>query len=173
MTPLPLSEGVLCLFVVFLAHQSITTYLSGVRNLVIANDDTPVDRDQMPCLQLVLRGVACSLSPQGGTHPRLPITGVIMHWLVEIWSGDDFESRQMLAATCVGYFGFMRAGKFTAVGTAPPSILLSEVAINSRLAPTAVRLRLCRAKTDPFGRGVGTAVYPLMRYLAVCPPGDG
>ena len=65
----------------------------------------------------------------------------------------------------------------------PPSIIVSEVAINSRLAPTAVRLRLRRAKTDPFGRGVeiylgvsGTAVCPvaaLMRYLAVRPPGDG
>ena len=151
-----------------------------MRNLAIANGDTPVDRDQMPCLQLVLRGVTCSPSPQGGTHPRLSITGVITHWLVEVWSGDDFESRQMLAATSVGYFGFMRAGKFTAVGMAPPSILLSEVAINSRLAPTAVHLRLRRAKTDPFCRGVeiflDTAVYPvtaLMRYLAVHPPRDG
>ena len=87
----------------------------------------------------------------------------------------------MFAATCVGYF--MRAGEFTAVGTAPPSILLSEVAINSRSALTAVHLQLCRAKTDPFGRGVeiflgvsGTAVCPftaLMRYLAVRPPRDG
>ena len=89
----------------------------------------------------------------------------------------------MWAATCVGYFGFMRAGKFTAVGTAPPGILLSQVAINSRSAPTAVHLRLRRAKTDPFGRGVeiflgvsGTTVCPvsaLTRYLVVRPPGDG
>ena len=166
-----------------LAHQSITAYLSGVRNLAIANGDTPVDRDQMPGLQLVLRGVARSPSPQSGTRPRLPITGVIMHRLVGVWSGDSFESRLMWAATCVGYFGFMRAGEFTAVGIALPGILLSEVAINSRSAPTAVRLRLRRAKTDPFGRGVeiflgvsGTAVYPvsaLMRYLAVRQAGDG
>ena len=57
------------------------------------------------------------------------------------------------------------------------------MAINSRSAPTAVRLRLRRAKTDPLGSGVeiflgasGTAVCPvsaLMRYLAVRPPGDG
>ena len=77
----------------------------------------------------------------------------------------------------------MRVGEFTAVGLAPPSIIVSEVAINSRSAPTAVRLRLRRAKTDPFGRGIeiylgvsGTAVCPvaaLMRYLAVRPPGDG
>ena len=88
----------------------------------------------------------------------------------------------MWPATCVGYFGFMRAGEFTAVNTATPGILLSEVAINSRSPPTAVCSRFRRAKTDPFGRGVeiflgasGTAVCSvsaLMRYLAVCPPGD-
>ena len=53
-----------------LAHQSITAYLSGVRNLAIANGDTPVDRDKMPRLRLALRGVAHSPSPQGGTRPR-------------------------------------------------------------------------------------------------------
>ena len=89
----------------------------------------------------------------------------------------------MCAATCVGYFGFMKVGEFTAIGTAPPSILVSEVAINSRSAPTAVRLWFRRAKTHPIGRGVeiylgvsGTAVCPvpaLMRYLAVHLPGDG
>ena len=59
---------------------------------------------------------------------------------------------------------------------------MSEVAINSRSAPTAVRLQLRRAKTDPFGRGVkyflgvsGTvvcSVAALIRYLTVCSPWD-
>ena len=79
-------------------------YLLGVRNLAIANGDTPVDRDQMPRLQLVLQGVARSPSHQCGTHPHLPITGAIMHQLLGVWSGDDFESRLLWAATCVGYF---------------------------------------------------------------------
>ena len=159
-----------------LAHQSIMAYLSGVRNLAIANGDTSVDRDQMPCLQLVLRGVARSPSHQGGTCPRLPITGAIMHQLLGVWSGDGFESWLMWAATCVGYFGFMRVGEFTAVGTAPPpQHSVAEVAINLKSAPTVVCLWLHRAKTDPFGRGVeiflgvsGMAVCPvaaLMRYL--------
>ena len=135
LSPLPLFEGFLGLFVVFLArqglaHQSIMAYLSGVRNLATASGDTPVDRDQMPRLQLVLWGVAQSSSHQGGTRPCLPITGAIMHQLLGVWSGDDFESQLMWAATCVGYFRFMRAGEFTAVRTAPPSILVSEVAIN-------------------------------------------
>ena len=187
--PLPLSEGVLCIFVAFLAnqglaHQSITSYLSGVRNLAVADGYTPPNRDQWPRLQLVLRGVARSVV-QGNTvrPPRLPITGVIMHQLAGVWSGQDFQSRLMWAATCVGYFGFMRVGEFTAVDSSPPNIVMSEVAINSRSAPTAIRLRLHRAKTDPFGRGVeifmgvsGTGVCPvsaLLRYLAVRPLGDG
>ena len=138
---LPLTERVLCLFVAFLshqglAHQSILTYLSGVRNLAIAGGYACIERDQMPRLQLVLRGVARSSSR------RLPITGVVMHQLRRVWSGSDFESHLMWAATCVGYFGFLRAGEFTAVDSAPPIILMSDVAINSRSAPTAFRLRL-------------------------------
>ena len=128
LSPLPLSEGVLYLFVVFLArqglaHQSIVAYFSSVRNLAIANGDTPVDRDQMPRLQLVLWGVARSPSHQGGTHRRLPllVQSCISYW--GVWSGDNFESRLLWLATCVGYFGFMRAGEFTAIGTPPPASL--------------------------------------------------
>lgn len=60
---------------------------------------------------------------------------------------------------------------------------MSEVAFTSRSAPTAIRLRLRKAKTDPFGRGVeiflgvsGSRVCPvaaLLTYLAVRPLGDG
>ena len=87
LTPLPLFKGVLCLFLVFLAHQglahqSITAYLSDVRNLAIANGNTQVDKGQMPCLQLFLRGVAHSPSFRGGTRSRLPITSAIMHQLM-------------------------------------------------------------------------------------------
>ena len=186
--PLPLSERVLCLFVAYLAHQglahqSIITYLSGVRNLAIASGAVPDKRDQMPRLQLVLRGVARNSSHRNGRSTRLPITGAIMHQLAGVWSSRDFESCLMWATTCVGYFGFMRVGEFTAVDSAPPNILMSEVAINSRSAPSAIRIRLRRAKTDPFGRGVdiflgvsGTAVCPvsaLLRYLAVRPLGEG
>ena len=143
----------------------------------------PALRDQMPRLQLVLRGVARSSSHRNVRPPRLPIMGVVMHQLRRVWSGSDFESHLMWAATCVGYFGFLRAGEFTAVDSAPPIILMSDVAINSRSAPTAFRLRLRRSKTDPLGRGVdiflgvsGTEVCPvaaLLQYLAVRPLGDG
>lgn len=187
--PLPPSEGVLCLFVVFLAqqglaHQTITAYLSGVRNLEIARGGHPIDRDGMPRLQLVLRGIARTPSDRPQRPQRLPITGTIMHQLRRVWSGQDFESRLMWAATCVGYFGFLRAGEFTMVDpTAPPSITLEDVAVDSRTAPSALRLFLRRAKTDPFGKGVeiflgssGTevcAVAALLSYMSVRPPARG
>ena len=111
--PLHLTERVLCLFVAFLkhqglAHQSIVSYLSGVRNLAIASGDTPEGKDHMPRLQLVLRGVSRASSDTNRRAARLPITGAIMHQLVGVWSGQDFESRLMWAATCVGFSGFLR-----------------------------------------------------------------
>ena len=124
-----------------LAHQSIVAYLSGVRNLAIASGDTPVDRDQMPRLQLVLWGVARSSSHQGGRRPCLPITGTIMHQLLGVWSGDNFESRLMWVATCVGYFRFMRAGEFTAVCTAPPPLQYAYGSAEPRLTPLVGALR--------------------------------
>ena len=111
-----------CIFVAFLAnqwlsHQSITSYLSGVRNLAVAG---PPNRGYLSCLQLVFRGVARSMA-QGNTvrPPHLPITRVIMHQLAGVWSG---QSRLMWVATCVGYFGFMRVGEFTAVDSVPPNL---------------------------------------------------
>ena len=102
-----------------------------------------------------------------------------MHRLAGVWSIQEFESYLMWAVTSVGYFGFMRVGEFTAVDSAPSNILMSEVAINSRSAPSAIRIRLRQAKTDPFGGGVeiflgvsGTVVCPvtaLLRYVAVRP----
>ncbi|XP_011407305.1 PREDICTED: uncharacterized protein LOC105314691 [Amphimedon queenslandica] len=137
----------------------------------------------MPRLQLVLRGVARASSHHNGRAARLPITGTVMHQLVGVWSGQDFESRLIWAAICVGYFGFLRVGEFTATDLSPANILMSEVAINSRTSPTAIRLRLRKAKTDPFGRGVeiflgvsGSGVCPvsaLLSYLAIRPLGNG
>ena len=76
-----------------------------------------------------------------------------------------------------------RVGEFTAVNSAPPNILMSELAISSRSASSAIRIWLRQAKSDPFGRGVeiflgvsGTVVCPvtaLLRYLAVRPIGEG
>ena len=60
--PLPTSEEILCYFVACLgqqglAHTSIRTYLSGVRQLQIAHGFKDPGIDQMPRLKQILRGV--------------------------------------------------------------------------------------------------------------------
>ena len=87
------------------------------------------------------------------------------------------------AECCLGYFGFMRSGEFTSARTAEPAVCLSDVAIDSLHTPSLLRVRLHRAKTDPFGQGVeifmsktGTTVCPVvavLSYLAVRRGSDG
>ena len=68
----------------------------------------------------------------------------------------DLSLRLLWAAACVGFFGFMRAGKFTMVDSrlksadlsrdsnqpSPPSLHMQDVAVNSRTNPSAIRLHL-------------------------------
>ena len=94
------------------------------------------------------------------------------------------EARMLWAACCLGYFGFMRAGEFTLdTRSAQPSIYREDVAVDSHHDPTLVRIRLHRAKTDPFGRGVDIfisrtnsnlcPVAAVLGYMAVRPQVEG
>lgn len=65
LSPVPLTENVLCLFAAFLAlqglrPQSIGVYLAGVGHLEIANGGGPAQRDKWPRLQYLLKGIARS-----------------------------------------------------------------------------------------------------------------
>ena len=111
-----------------------------------------------------------------------------MRQLQGIWSNapavDQYQATMMWAACCLGFFGFMRAGEFSAASPREPaSICASDVAVDSHTNPSMVRVFLRRAKTDPFGKGV--AIYlgktdsplcpisALLNYLAIRPPGQG
>ena len=63
-------------------------------------------------------------------------------------------ARLLWAACCLGFFGFLRAGEFTATGGLAPPITLADVLVDSHSAPSVLKVRLRKAKTDPFGRGV-------------------
>lgn len=187
--PLPLSEVSVCLFAAFLAHrglksQSISTYLSGLRHLQVSAGFQPPDRSEWPRLQYVLKGITRS-QPQAGIR-RLPITAAIMSQLqlaLPQACAGQMEAKLLWAACCMGYFGFMRSGEFTSDKTADPAVQSTDVAVDSHESPKIVRIRLRRAKTDPFGRGVdifvsrtGTALCPvsaILNYLAVRPGGEG
>ena len=78
----------------------------------------------------------------------------------------------------------MRAGEFTARDTSTtPTIQVSDVAVDSHIHPTVLRVFLAKAKTDPFGKGVniwlgrtGCAICPvvaILNYIRVRPQGQG
>lgn len=190
--PLPLTENKSCLFVAFLAEeglspQSIASYLAALRHLQIAVGLGAPPTSQWPRLYYTLRGVKRSVqkSPQ---RVRLPITPAILRRLCAIWSSgqveDPFMARLLWAACCLGFFGFLRAGEFTA-GSPPttPGITVADVAVDRHRSPTLLRVFLRRAKTDPFGNGVniflgrtGCTLCPvvaILNYLAVRPLGEG
>ena len=97
---------------------------------------------------------------------------------------DQYQATMLWAACCLGYFGFMWAGDFTAVNPrvlAP--ILVLDVAIDHHSSPSMVRNFFQRVKTDPFGKGIsiylGKTNFPVchiatvLHYLAVHRPGEG
>ena len=162
-----MSERVACLFVAFLAHQglkpqTILAYLSAVRHLQISVGLNPTLHASWPRLQYVLRGVKRSqdTAPQ---RVRLPVTVVVMHQLLAVWAhtpvSRQFDATMLWAASCLSYFGFMRAGEFTLSDlNEPPAILASDVAVDSYTSPSSLRIFLCRVKTDPFGNSVCVCV---------------
>lgn len=186
--PLPLSEVSTCLFAAFLAHQglksqSISTYLSGLRHLQISAGQGTVQGAKWPRLQYVLKGIA--RSQPGTQRRRLPVTAGIMHQILatsRVASPDAFEAHLLWAACCLGYFGFMRSGEFTATGSYPPAISASDLAVDSHSSPSIVKVTLRRAKTDPFGKGVdiyfgktNSPICPvagLLNYMAIRPKGN-
>ena len=82
--PLPSSEALLCYFIACmgqqgLAHSTICTYLSGVRQLQISNGFPELSFDKMPRLQQILKGIQVEHGKQGKSpHCCLPITPAIL-----------------------------------------------------------------------------------------------
>ena len=188
--PLPLSESVTCLLAAFLAHQglksqSVSVYLSALRHLQITAGLPAPQRAEWPRLKYVLKGIA-RVQPLPSAR-RLPITAAIMLRLQAVCStvtADVVEAHMLWAACCLGYFGFMRSGEFTLQNaSSPPSVRVSDIAVDSHDSPSLVSLFLRRAKTDPFGKGIsiflgksGSTLCPVLAvlsYLAVRPNSEG
>ena len=93
-------------------------------------------------------------------------------------------ARLLWAASCLGFFGFLRAGEFTTVSSSTlASICVSDVAVDRHHSPSVMRIFLRKAKTNPFGKGIHIflgrtdrtlcPVVAIMNYLSVRPPGEG
>ena len=68
----------------------------------------------------------------------------------------------MWAASCICFFGFLRAGEITKANDSSydPTVHLSlgDIAVDDQCRPSLVRLTIKQSKTDPFRKGVGIFV---------------
>ena len=171
--PLPASEQTLILFVAELAqdlaHSTIRSYLSGVRNLHITNG-LP---DPLPGsfrLNLVLNGIR-----RVKAHPpkvKIPVTPLVLHRLRKVFLSTqaDVNKAMMWAACCVGFYGFLRTAEFTVPnGKFDPSchLAVKDVAIDCHTSPSLLQIRIKMSKTDQYKHG--TFVYMATTHNELCP----
>ena len=140
------------LFVTALSHtlkaSSIKVYLAGVRALHIEHGfDNPLTN----CLRLerILRGIR---RVQGsGTRPRLPITITILRRLHSIINTNIYVDALMWAASCIGFFGFLRCGEFTTNSNSfDPKVhlTLDDIKIDRHDNPSRMMVTIKSSKTD-------------------------
>jgi hypothetical protein len=155
-SPLPATEWTLILFVTELSRSlkasSIKVYLSGVRSLHVENGfDNPLTN----CLRLeqVLRGIKRLQGTEG--RPRRPITVQVLRRFQSILNQNSYRDAMFWAASCVGFFGFLRSGEFTTNGKYDPKIHLSlaDVSVDQRTNPRVLLLHIKASKTDQFRVG--------------------
>ena len=171
--PLPASEQTLILFVAELAqdlaHSTIRSYLSGVRNLHITNG-LPDPLPGSLRLNLVLNGIR-----RVKVHPpkvKIPVTPLVLHRLSKVFLSTqaDVNKVMMWAACCVGFYGFLRTAEFTVPnGKFDPSchLAIKDVAIDCHTSPSLLQIRIKMSKTDQYKHG--TFVYMAITHNELCP----
>ena len=150
---------VACLGQEGLAHSSIRTYLSGVRQIQIANGYPDPHIDQMPRLRQVLKSVKIQAGRTGKIpRPRLPITPSILLKLRAVWlQGTSFNNTMLWAAATTTFFSFCRSGETTVPRETAydPEVHLSysDLAVDNTSAPQAISIKIKTSKTDQCRRG--------------------
>ena len=185
--PLPVTPYNRCTFAAYMSQTAsettVRTYLSAVRFYQI-RIGLP-DPSQIPCPKLpyILKGIQNSTTTSTRFH-RLPITPDHLRAVYNVWSTPPvlYDKVMLWAAICVGFFGFLRSGEFTATPTCNSNHVISaaDISVDSHSNPQVVTITLCHSKTDQAGKGsiiylgrTGDKVCPvtaLLAYLAVRPP---
>ena len=181
-TPFPVEVNLLCCFVAWLVsqklkHQSIKCYLSAIRYGQIAAGFSDSFRVlDLSKLEYVLKGVKRQQAVQGiKPLKRLPITPAILSKLRVLWlptaAQPDYDSVMLWAACCLGFFAFLRCAEFTcpSLRAYDPGahLSLSDIALDSHINPSTLKLTIKASKTDPFRQGV--SIFLASTELPLCP----
>lgn len=109
----------------------------------------------------------------GRQSPRLPITKTLLNVL---YSSLDMHQVVMFRATCcVAFFGFLRVSEFTTESSFDSSkhLGIDDVAVDSSVNPSMIRLTIKSSKCDQFRRGsmtyLGRAHPPICPLSALIP----
>ena len=163
-TPLPVSESKLCLFVSHVAKQGLKhqTIKSAIRHLQISSGLNDLFAgDPWPRLDYVMRGIKKHQAElPSGQRSRLPITPDILLNIKKVWdtTSNDHDTVMLWAACCTAFFGFLRIGEITVPsdsGFDPGTHLsLADVAFDHATDPTQLQISIKQSKTDPFRKGV-------------------
>ena len=168
--PFPASESILCYYVACLgqqglAHSSIKTYLSGVRQLQIAHGFQDFNFDSLPRLRQIIKGVQGDQARKGrNPRPRLPITPSILRKIKAVWlsKGVSADRLMLWAASTTAFFGFCRSGEVTVSSESsydPQTHLsYSDLAVDQSSDPSMVSIVLKHSKTDQARKGMKIVV---------------
>ena len=144
-----------------LAHSSIKSYLSALRQLQIAQGMRDPFQTAMPKLEQVVKGIKVRQGKEGRkSRKKLPITPGILRKIRAVWEAkqEDPEIIMLWAACVVCFFGFMRSGEIAIPSQTSydPTYHVSweDFAVDNRQHPTYMQLTLKGSKTDPFRQGV-------------------
>ena len=116
--PLPVNENLLCRYVAYLAWEVLSPkfiklYLSSIRHLQIKFNSMDPKIYSMPAMEQEIKGAKKEAAKQATVQtPRLPITPQMLLNVRRVCEGDSTKQDfiMMWAATCLYYFGFLRAG---------------------------------------------------------------
>ena len=158
-TPFPASEQSLCLFVghlfeAKLTSQTVKSYLAAVRYTQIALGLGDPRVESMPRLEYVIRGVKKSATKKAVA--RLPITPQILRNLKSVWERMPCQQDALMlwAASCLCFFGFLRAGEIVIQSDAgydeSSHLSYGDVRVNDTSNTRYLEIHLKASKTDPF-----------------------
>lgn len=151
----------------------------------------PKEFSSLPRLRLIQSGIKREYAQHSplSDRVRLPITPAILRKIREHWSGraTDKDIIMLWAAAVLCFFGFFRAGELIlqTQNAYDPKKHLSwgDVTIDNPQAPTTLKIRLKKSKTDQLGNGAdifisktGCLLCPVagvLAYMAIRGPGKG